>query len=384
MLTGPRLARFRKRLLAWFGEFRRELPWRGTKDPYRIWLSEIMLQQTRVAAVIPYFKHFLERFPDMKSLADAPEQEVLRLWAGLGYYSRARNLQRAARQIVAEHGARFPDVASRALELPGIGDYTAAAILSIAYGKKLAVLDGNVARVLARLAAIGGDLRAKGRWQELQGLADRLLATHAPGDWNEAMMELGATICTPRSPRCLVCPVAEFCEARKLGLTDTIPEKRKKRRSVEVTLAALVMVDASGQTLLLQPPRRSNAQTKGQDVAGLLSRMWHFPTIEVQQDARIELQALACQDLDAEHALPLNLCPLSKVRHTVTHRSITIEPFRVDLPKLPDISGAKKLPLHHLGSVPISNLTRKVAHAALSGLRQLQPKQANPTASLTF
>jgi len=384
MLTGPRLARFRKRLLAWFGEFRRELPWRRTKDPYRIWLSEIMLQQTRVAAVIPYYEHFLEHFPDVKSLADAPEQEVLRLWAGLGYYSRARNLQRAARQIVAEHGSRFPDVASRALELPGIGNYTAAAILSIAYGKKLAVLDGNVARVLARLAAIGGDLRANGRWQELQDLADRLLAPQAPGRWNEAMMELGATICTPLSPQCLVCPGAEFCEARKLGLTDTIPEKRKKRRSVEVTLAALVMVDAKGQTLLLRPPRRSNAQTKGQDVAGLLSRMWHFPTIEVQRDARIELQALACQDLGADRTLPLNLCPLSKVRHTVTHRSITIEPFRVDLPKLPSISGAKKLPLHHLGSVPISNLTRKVAHAALSGLRQLQPKQANPTASLTF
>src|SRR3974390_1302629 len=153
MLTGPPPTRFRKKLLAWFAEFRRDLPWRRTKDPYRIWLSEIMLQQTRVTAVIPYYERFLARFPDVKTLADAPEGEVLRLWAGLGYYSRARNLQRAARQIVAEHRPCFPEQASKALELSGIGEYTAAAILSIAYGKRLAALDGNVARVIARLLA---------------------------------------------------------------------------------------------------------------------------------------------------------------------------------------------------------------------------------------
>src|SRR5882724_8868625 len=155
----PEVARFRKQLLAWFRQFQRDLPWRRDKDPYRVWLSEIMLQQTRVAAVIPYYERFLERFPDVRALAEAPQEEVLRLWSGLGYYSRARNLQKAAQAIVATQGGTFPKSMKDALALPGIGGYTAAAILSIAYGEELAVLDGNVARVLARLGAIRGDLR---------------------------------------------------------------------------------------------------------------------------------------------------------------------------------------------------------------------------------
>src|SRR5271165_2919931 len=240
MLTGVALSRFRKKLLAWFSEFQRDLPWRRTKDPYCIWLSEIMLQQTRVAAAIPYYQRFLEQFPEVNALAAAPEAEVLRHWAGLGYYSRARNLQKAARQIVDEHDSQFPDSCEKALALSGIGNYTAAAILSIAYGKKLAVLDGNVARVIARLEGLRGDLRANGTWKKLQASAEELLAGEAPGDWNQAMMELGAALCTPRAPQCLLCPVNEFCQARKLGLTDVIPEKRKKRDSVDITLAAVV------------------------------------------------------------------------------------------------------------------------------------------------
>jgi len=214
-----------------------------------------MLQQTRVNTVIPYYEKFLARFPDIRSLAEAPEQEVLRFWSGLGYYSRARNLQKAARQIVARHNSRFPDNLEDALALPGIGTYTAAAILSIAYGKKLAVLDGNVARVLARFAAIRGDLRSGGRWPRLQRTAGTLHAPRAPGDWNQAMMEFGATLCTPRSPQCILCPVAEFCRARKLGLTDAIPEKRAKPAGVELTLASAVLVDRQGPTLLLSPPK---------------------------------------------------------------------------------------------------------------------------------
>src|SRR5271155_123425 len=154
MVPVPQRTRFRKKLLAWFGQFQRDLPWRVNRDPYRIWLSEIMLQQTRVAAVIPYYERFLNRFPTVAALAEAPEEEVLRLWSGLGYYSRARNLQQAARAIVAKHAGVFPSELDAALDLPGIGSYTSAAILSIAYGKKHAVLDGNVARVLARIAAM--------------------------------------------------------------------------------------------------------------------------------------------------------------------------------------------------------------------------------------
>lgn len=364
MLTGPALAQFRKKLLAWFAEFQRDLPWRRTEDPYRIWLSEIMLQQTRVAAVIPYYERFLQHFPNVRTLAEAPEQEVLRLWAGLGYYSRARNLQKAAKQIVTEHDSRFPGTATEALALSGIGGYTAAAILSIAYGKKLAVLDGNVARVISRLGAIRGDLRTGSRWQELQKAADELLAPNVPGDWNQAMMELGATMCTPRSPQCLLCPVAEFCEARKLGLAEVIPEKRSKRDTIEITLAALVLVDPNGQTLLLPPKSFGNTYTEP-EVAALLSGMWHFPTIQVRRNAVKELRALVSRWNASGRKLRAELQPLQPTRHAVTYRQITVLPFRLELAKVPQIAYGKLLPLTDLSSVPISNLTRKVARAAL-------------------
>src|SRR5271168_1959357 len=220
MLTGSELRVFRKSLLGWFREFQRDLPWRRDKDAYRVWLSEIMLQQTRVAAVIPYYERFLARFPSVQALAEAPAEEVLRFWSGLGYYSRARNLQRAARIIAAEHAGKFPERESDVLALPGIGAYTAAAILSIAFDQQHAVLDGNVARVLARIFALRGDLREPARWRELQRRAGLLLESAAPGDWNQAMMELGATICTPRAPQCLECPVAKCCAARKKGVQE--------------------------------------------------------------------------------------------------------------------------------------------------------------------
>jgi A/G-specific adenine glycosylase len=364
MLTGAALTHFRKQLLAWFGEFRRELPWRGTKDPYRVWLSEIMLQQTRVAAAIPYYQRFLERFPDVSALAEAPEVEVLRLWAGLGYYSRARNLQKTARKIVSEHNCRFPKSLEEILALPGIGQYTAAAILSIAHGKKLAVLDGNVARVLARLNAVRGNLRTGGRWQELQKTADALLAPHTPGDWNQAMMELGATICAPRSPQCLLCPVSEYCQARKLGLTEAIPEKRSKRATEEITLAALVLVDSQGNTLLLPPPQPAAKTSAAGDVAALISRLWHFPTIQIQSDAETELRKFASKVLYGGKRIRAKWCALRKARHAVTYRQITLLPFRVEVVKLPAVAHARSLPLEDLSTLPVSNLTRKAGQAA--------------------
>jgi A/G-specific adenine glycosylase len=363
MFSSSSLPRFRNNLLAWFSQFQRDLPWRRDKDPYRVWLSEIMLQQTRVAAAIPYYERFLERFPTVQSLAKAPPQEVLRLWAGLGYYSRARNLQRAAQEIVAKHHGVFPQTAEAALALPGIGAYTAAAILSIAYGKKLAVLDGNVARVLARLGAVTGDLRSNGRWPHLQQTANTLLDPRAPGDWNQALMELGATLCTPRSPQCLLCPVVGFCEARKLGLADSIPEKCKKRETVEIVLASLVLLDPKGRTLLLAPPKSRQKSGSRADVATLLSRMWHFPTIQVRHGAELELRQHAQKLFPALGKLLF--VPAAKARHAVTFHSITILPFRAHVPKLPRLGSAKSLPLADLSSLPISNLTRKVARSAL-------------------
>jgi A/G-specific adenine glycosylase len=367
MPTGRELISFRKQLLAWFRQFQRDLPWRRTTDPYRIWISEIMLQQTRVAAVIPYYERFLARFPDVRALAQAPQEEVLRLWSGLGYYSRARNLQKAALQIVALHCGEFPREAEEALALSGIGSYTAAAILSIAFDAKHAVLDGNVARVLARLGAIRGDLRESRRWQGLQQTAGELLDAKSPGDWNQAMMELGATVCTPRAPQCLLCPVAKFCRARQSGDPESFPEKRKKREAVQITLAAAVLLTPRGESLLLPPPPRNKGENKpaADDVATLVSRMWHFPTIAIRKDALAELQVFLADVLTGKNGA-VRLEPLAKVRHAVTYRNVTVLPFRISVTKLPRISGAKIIRLEELSTLPISNLTRKIARAALA------------------
>jgi A/G-specific adenine glycosylase len=370
MRKGREIAEFRKRLLTWFRQFQRDLPWRRTKDPYRIWLSEIMLQQTRVAAVIPYFARFLDRFPDVRALAEAPEEDVLRLWSGLGYYSRARNLQAAAREIVAKHAGIFPRNADETLDLPGIGSYTVAAILSIAYGAKLAVLDGNVARVIARIEAVRGDLREGRRWQTLQVGADALLARQSAGAWNQAMMELGATICTPKAPQCLLCPVAKFCKARQFSLQEVIPEKRKKRATEEVTLAAAVLLDSQGRTLLLPPPHGNGKHATHEAVVPLISKMWHFPTIVVEHDAAEELRAfLAKLFLSLGSDGTLRLERMAKARHAVTYRAITLLPYRGVLKKLPPVDGAKLISISDLispSTVAVSNLTRKIARAALA------------------
>jgi A/G-specific adenine glycosylase len=366
MLTHSELKIFRKQLLAWFRQFQRDLPWRRTKDPYRIWISEIMLQQTRVAAVIPYYERFLARLPDVRALADAPPEEVLRMWSGLGYYSRARNLQKAAQQIVALHGGEFPKEEKAALALSGIGPYTGAAILSIAFDAKHAVLDGNVARVLARLGAIRGDLRESRRWQSLQSTAQELLDPKTPGDWNQAMMELGAMVCTPRAPQCLLCPVAKFCRARQAVDPESFPEKRKKREAVQIVLASAVFCTPRGETLLLPPPRqKTESKPATDDVATLVSRMWHFPTVVIRKDALTELRTFLTDSLPAGNGA-LHFEPLARVRHAVTYRNVTVLPYRIVIAKIPHIRGAKTIPLEDFSTLPISNLTRKIARAALS------------------
>lgn len=368
-LTTDQLGTLRTQLLGWFNTYKRDLPWRVNRDPYRIWISEIMLQQTRVAAVIPYFEKFCAHFPDVRALAEAKETEVLRLWSGLGYYSRARNLQAAAKQIVADHGGVFPETPAAIRALRGIGQYTTNAILSIAFDQKHAVLDGNVARVVARLEAVRGDLRESARWQALQNSADRLLAHEAPGAWNQAMMELGATICTPRNPQCLLCPVAAFCRARQLGIQHEIPDKRRKRATVEVVLAAAVLTDGRGRCLLLPPPKPTGAKTSAaaDHIPALVSKMWHFPTIPAgktpERNLRRYLQKIFGTTLEMK---TLRFEPLKKVRHAVTYRAITVLPYQLQLGQLPAVSGAKRIELGELSSLPISNLTRKIAAAALT------------------
>jgi A/G-specific adenine glycosylase len=348
---------FRKALLKWFRANRREYPWRRDRDPYRVWVAEVMLQQTRIAAVIPYYEKVLKKFPNVGSLARGPEREVLRRWAGLGYYSRARNLHRAAREIVERHSSAFPRELDAALELPGIGRYTAGAVLSIAYGAPHAVLDGNVARVLARLGAVRGDLRAPRRWQKLAATAQELLAVENAGDWNQAMMELGETVCTPKSPRCGECPVRGWCKALKRGLVDKIPEPRKKRAAVHQRIAAAVLLDPRGRTLLVRDPGAHD------DV--LFSRMWQFPAVEIAHDGRAELARHLQKSLGL--AAPA-LTELAPAKHGVTFRNITLLPFLARVKTLPAIPRSRRLPLAQIGRVPLSSATRKIAESALRAI----------------
>jgi A/G-specific adenine glycosylase len=236
----------RRKLGRWYDRNQRDLPWRRSSDPYAIWISEIMLQQTRVVAVIPYYERFLTRFPRVEDLAAASETEVLAMWSGLGYYSRARNLQKAARQIVAAGG--FPRDYESIRALAGVGDYTAAAVGSIAFGLPHAAIDGNVRRVVMRLT---GNARV-----EIGAVADELLDVNRPGRWNQAVMELGATVCLPREPLCSACPLAAECEARKLGIERSLPPPRKRAAIVRKELTLLV-IRRKGRILLTPSPRVS-------------------------------------------------------------------------------------------------------------------------------
>ena len=341
-------------MLRWFRAHQRDLPWRRSRDPYRIWVAEVMLQQTRIAAVTLYYQRFLARFPTVQTLALAPEPEVLKLWSGLGYYSRARNLHRAARIIVTQHKGQFPRDLDAALELPGIGAYTAAAVLSIAYDVPLAVLDGNVARVLARINATRGDLRAPKNWRALTVSAQSLLAPQAPSDWNQSLMELGEVMCTPQSPRCNECPVARHCQAYEQGLTDEIPTPRRKRAAVHMKIAAAILRDPQGRTLLVQDP--------GAHDTVLFSRMWQFPAVEVTRHAKGELQAHIRKTLAIAE---ISLDPLPAARHGVTFRNITLLPFLANVHALPNLPRTRILPLKNLSKLPISSATRKIAAAAV-------------------
>jgi len=252
----------RQRLLGWFDRHRRDLPWRRTRDPYRIWLAEIMLQQTRVPVAVPYYERFVQSFPTVRKLARARLERVLRQWAGLGYYQRARHLHQAAKKIVREHRGRFPRSLEAALALPGVGAYTARAVLSIAYRQPVAVVDGNVARVLARVF-LRRDADPDNR-AAFQALADRLVARRRPGDFNQALMELGSTVCLPRRPRCPACPLEKVCAARRAGVERRFPRRRPQRPRPRLALSVLVP-RCDGRVLLVREQK------------GLFSGLWHFP-----------------------------------------------------------------------------------------------------------
>ena len=293
------------RLLAWYDRSRRDLPWRSApgepSDAYAVWLSEIMLQQTTVKAVTPYYVKFLRAWPTVETLAAASLDDVLRAWAGLGYYSRARNLHRCARAVVESHGGRFPETAAALQELPGIGPYTAAAIAAIAFGEPATVVDGNVERVVARLCAVETPLPpAK---PELRRLAATLTPDTRPGDYAQAMMDLGATICTPRSPSCLLCPLSDACAARAQGLEAALPYKLAKAARPTRRAMAFFALSRGGAVLLRRRPER-----------GLLGGMMEVPSSDWREGQLDEGQALKSAPLDAAWSRLPGL-----VTHTFTH-----------------------------------------------------------------
>ena len=253
-------------LLAWFARVRADLPWRHRDDPYAVWVSEVMLQQTQVATVVPYYKRFLARFPNVQALAAAPIDEVLRLWQGLGYYRRAHMLHRAAQIVVAEHGGQLPRDPRTLQKLPGVGRYTAGAVASLAYGVDTPALDGNVIRVLARLTDLADDVGRSATQRRLWALAEALLPHGRAAAWNEGLMELGRRVCTPKSPRCAECPLAEHCEARRRGTQAERPLKGRARKLPHYDVTAGVVRGADGRVLIARRPAEK-----------MLGGLWEFP-----------------------------------------------------------------------------------------------------------
>jgi A/G-specific adenine glycosylase len=329
--TGKDLPTFRHALLRWYDRHRRDLPWRKTRDPYRIWLSEIMLQQTRVAAVLEHYRIFLERFPSIEALAAAPEDAVLAAWSGLGYYRRARLLHQCANELVEKQGGRLPQSAEALETLPGIGRYTAAAIASIAFDEPIAVVDGNVERVVERLT--GGDLTKPQIWQ----LARSILNPVRPGDFNQSMMELGATICLPRDPKCPTCPVQKWCVTQQSKITmegrASSPGGTRKPASNRQVKKEIwcALSQRDGHTRLVQRPRKSF----------LMPGMWELPLL--QKPRRTPTSA-----------------PWRTFRHSITITDYTVHVLRSSHPA----AKGKWIPVANISHLPITGLTRKILKAA--------------------
>jgi len=303
----------RRRLLAWFRQHARDLPWRRTREPYSVWVSEVMLQQTQVAAVVPYFERFLQAFPTLEALASADESEVLRLWEGLGYYRRARQLHQAARVLVDQHGGEFPQDPRTVQTLPGVGRYTAGAVLSIAFDAREPILEANTLRVWCRLLAYRGDPRSAAGQTLLWQAARSVLPRRGSGDFNQALMELGSKVCSPRTPACQHCPLAELCPTRVQGLQAVIPAPRK-RLNYEDAAEAYVVVRRQGQVLL----RRCQDQERW---AGL----WDFPRFALSSRRGGALQRELCEGV--RRLTGVCIAPgrrLATIKHGVTRFRITL------------------------------------------------------------
>ncbi|HEY1800186.1 MAG TPA: A/G-specific adenine glycosylase [Terriglobales bacterium] len=313
-------AHFRRRLLQWYDANKRDLPWRRNTNPYNVWLSEIMLQQTRVAAVIDHYQRFLKRFSTVEKLAKAREASVLAAWSGLGYYRRARMLHAAAKKIVREHESNFPQTSAELRNLPGIGRYTAAAIASISFREPVAVVDGNVERVLGRVSGkhIGGE--------KVWEFAGQLLDANRPGDFNQAMMELGATVCLPHQPTCPVCPVSNLCRTRG-ALARVEKPSRQKKRTIQYALDF-----RDGSVFLVQRARE----------ASLMAGMWELPELPAAPPA-------------------MTSAPSMTLRHSITVTDYTVQVVRQPAPKG---ANGKWVPISRAGTLPLTGLARKILRKA--------------------
>ena len=312
-----------ERLLAWYAAHQRDLPWRRTRDPYRIWVAEVMLQQTRIETAIPYYERFLARFPTVEALAQASLDEVLKLWEGLGYYARARHLHAAAQEVVQRFGGRVPDTWEDLIRLPGIGPYTAGAILSIAYGQPFPTVDGNTRRVLSRLFAVEEPVDQSRTQRRLWELARELVPPEAPGRFNQALMDLGSILCTPQKPACELCPVNGFCQAHREGLQDALPVTRKRAPVPHYDVTAAVIWDGRGRVLIAQRPAE-----------GLLGGLWEFPGGKREPGESLEdcLRREIREELGVEIQVGARI---TSVEHAYSHFRITLHAFHCTL-----VSGA--------------------------------------------
>jgi A/G-specific adenine glycosylase len=336
-----------QRMLGWFAEHARDLPWRGTRDLYAIWLSEIMLQQTQVVTVIDYFNRFLARFPTVADLAATDEQDVLRLWEGLGYYRRARQLHKAAQHVVAVHGGAFPQTFDEVLALPGVGRYTAGAILSIGRDAQLPILEANTIRVLSRLLAYEGDVYATTGQQVLWRFAEELLPKREVGLFNQSLMELGATVCTPREPACLLCPLMSLCPTRQRGLQARIPAPKKKTRYEEITEVAVILRRRDGAMLVRQCQ-------PGERWAGL----WDFPRVAAETVDDVAAAVKSLTGLSTKLG-----AKLATLKHGVTRFRITLDVYegRAMTKSITDTDDRRWLLPAELETLPLSVTGRKIA-----------------------
>ncbi len=315
-----RLRQIRKSLLTWFDASKRDMPWRETDDPYRIWVSEIMLQQTQVKTVIPYFERWVKAFPTIEKLARAKEERVLKLWEGLGYYSRARNRHQAAKTVVKKFDGSVPDSLETLSTLPGIGRYTAGAILSIAFGRRVPVLDGNVKRVVSRLFALKENGVTRQSENRLWDRAEALLPRKRPGDFNQSLMELGATVCLPKKPMCLLCPVQKSCDAFQRGRVEQYPPPKKRTPSKKIEVSAAVILK-NGKVFIQKRP-----------LGGLMGGLWEFPGGKLESGEHPEDGLL--REIREELAVHITITEkMMTIKHAYTQFRVTLHAYLCRLPK---------------------------------------------------